>query len=235
MSENCIVLAGGLGTRLKQVVPDAPKCLAPINGEPFLKLQLEQLARFGISNFILALGFGADLVISELSNDWAKKFKISYFVEESPLGTGGALKHVFKKNNLEESLVINGDTIISGDFSGMLTPLNFKGGELARLAAINVPNRGQFGGLVIDGSKRVDSFLEKGLEGPGLINAGIYRLHKKIFFDSELSFSLENLLLPLLVCKGQLYAYSVSGIFFDIGTPESYKSFCNFQVITQSK
>jgi D-glycero-alpha-D-manno-heptose 1-phosphate guanylyltransferase len=225
MTQTCIVLAGGLGSRLANEVPYLPKCLAPINGEPFLKLQLEMLCQSGLEDFVLALGHKAEHVISEIKNTWAKNYNISYVVEQTPLGTGGAIKHVFDKYRLDESVVVNGDTILEGNFSGMLRPLNISDGEKVRVVGVEVQNRVQFGGFVIDRKNRIKRFIEKGCIGPGIINAGIYRMNKSIFNEIDKSFSLETQIFPKLVNGKHLYVYIVKGNFFDIGTPKDYQFF----------
>ena len=113
--DTCIVLAGGLGTRLSHLLDGKPKCLAPIGDRSFLEILLESLYIRGISNFILALGYKSDLVLSEINSSWARKYTISYNIEKEPLLTGGAIKNVLESFQLDESLVVNGDTLISGD------------------------------------------------------------------------------------------------------------------------
>ena len=233
MSTPCIILAGGLGTRLQNTVPNLPKCLAPINGRPFLEWQIMSLANRGLSKFILSLGFRADLVIDVLQQEWAKKFDIHTFVEKSPLGTGGAVKSTMQAFNLDDAIVANGDTFLTGSLDQFLLPLDDKKNELARIATVLVNNRSRFGGLCINSSGQISAFLEKNETSAGLINAGLYKLHKSSFnlVDSE-NFSLESDLFPKLVTSLSLYGQQISGSFIDIGIPEDYfhlnNNFYNF-------
>jgi len=224
----CVILAGGLGTRLAVEVPNVPKCLAPIGNSPFLKLQLEMLSNFGLDEFILSLGHHADKIINELSSQWAKKYRIQYVVEQSPLGTGGSIKNTFNDHNINEAIVINGDSFINGNISDLLRPLNTSAGELTRIAVINVKNRDRFGGVELDQNNKVINFYEKGHISSGYVNAGIYRINKEVFLDAENAFSLEHLIFPRLVERQNLYAQVISGTFIDIGIPRDYRRFNNF-------
>lgn len=224
MSLRCIVLAGGLGTRLRSVLPDLPKCLAPVNGRPFLERQLELLARQGIDRFVLSLGYGADQVQSAAAQ-WRGKFDVQTVVERELLGTGGAIRFAMESAGLDEALVINGDTWVGGDLSAMLEPL--KPDERLRMAIVEVPDRGRFGGVAVDGEGRVERFIEKGQSGPGPINAGLYRVAKSAFGPGDQgAFSFETQTMVRLTSAGQVRACRVGGPFIDIGVPEDYAAFC---------
>ena len=127
-SQSCIVLAGGLGTRLRSAVGDRPKCLAPIGRRTFIEIEIDALLAAGIDDVILSLGYGADKVVGALASTLAAR-PVRYVVEPSPLGTGGAIAHVMDTLGLDEVLVANGDTYLSGDIGGMLTPLRRAQGE----------------------------------------------------------------------------------------------------------
>jgi D-glycero-alpha-D-manno-heptose 1-phosphate guanylyltransferase len=226
MTAVCIVLAGGLGTRLRSAVPDLPKCLATIAGRPFLEWQLRSLAKRGIDHFVLALGYGADSVLESLSHPWARDLSIDTVTERQVLGTGGAAKFAMTNLGLDEVLIVNGDTFLGGDLESMLTPIDLDGGELMRVATVQVPDRTRFGGVVVDAGFRVTTFLEKGQTGGGPINAGLYRVHCQAFdFEDQVAFSMETQVMPRLIAKCALQAREISGPFIDIGIPEDYRLF----------
>lgn len=227
MSTPCIVLAGGLGTRLRSVLPDTPKCLAPIDGVPFLRLQMLWLQRQGVSRFVLSLGHGSEQV-REAAEQWRADFDIDCVTEDEPLGTGGAIRLSMTTLGLSEALAINGDTFAGGDLAGMQAPLRTEQGELIRMGAVHVDNRQRFGGLSISPEGRVTQFIEKGDPTGGPINAGLYRIHVDAFaaMQGEASFSFEDRVLRPLSSTGQVYAMGLSGPFIDIGVPEDYALMC---------
>jgi len=228
MNTPCIILAGGLGTRLRSAVPNLPKCLAPISGLPFLEWQLRSLAYRGVQRFVLALGYGADDVMSSLKQSWARDMSINIVVERELLGTGGAARFAMDKSDLDEALIANGDTFLGGSLNDMLLPLELADGELMRMATVQVPDRKRYGGVSLDNDHhRVTAFLEKGQSGPGPINAGLYRIHRRAF-DGESSlgaFSIETQVMPRLIVSSALQARELAGPFIDIGVPEDYHLF----------
>jgi D-glycero-alpha-D-manno-heptose 1-phosphate guanylyltransferase len=227
MAIQCVILAGGLGTRLQSAVPDRPKCLAPVGDRSFLEIQLGLLAKQGVTAFVMSLGHMAQQVVAE-TNRLRACFDVRTVIEPSPLGTGGAIAFAMRSLGLDEVLVTNGDTFLGGDLTSMLQPLDLTRQELARMAVIHVPNSRRFGGVKAVGG-RVTGFSEKGTSGPGWINAGLYRLHSRVF-DAQQSgnaFSFETQILPGLAENGQLGASKIDGAFTDIGIPEDYYRFCS--------
>ena len=225
-SQSCIVLAGGLGTRLRSAVGDRPKCLAPVGRRPFIDIQIDALLAAGIDDVILSLGYGADTVVGALAATLAAR-PVRYVTEPSLLGTGGAITHVMDTLGLNEVLVANGDTYLSGDIGGMLTPLQRAQGELFRMAVVHVPERSRFGGVQVGVDGRVEGFIDKGRQGPGEINAGLYRLCRQAMPEMRSgAYSLETEVLPGLVAQGVVTALTVHGSFTDIGIPADYFQFC---------
>jgi len=222
----CIVLAGGLGTRLRSVVDDRPKCLAPVGASTFLELQLKLLARRGVSRFVLSLGYMAEAVTAAVS-PLRDRFRIDWVVEPQSLGTGGGVLHTMAEARLDEALVTNGDTWLDADLSRFAAELDLAGRELMRMAVIEVPDRSRYGGPTMDAGGVVRGFLAKGAVGPGLINGGFYRLHRAVFQEcaAGTSFSLESTVMPRLAEEGSLRAVAVAGDFIDIGVPEDYERF----------
>ncbi len=223
MSIPCIVLAGGLGTRLRSVVPDLPKCLAPIAGRPFLEWQLRSLSERGIQRFILALGHGSADVLESLRGPWARGLQIDTVIERDLLGTGGAALYAMNEFSVDDALIANGDTFLGGSLKTMFASLDLAGGELMRIATVQVSDRKRFGGVTVSAKLQVTSFLEKGQTGAGPINAGLYRVHRSAFDNEDQgSFSMEMQVMPRLVAKAALRAIELEGPFIDIGVPADY-------------
>lgn len=216
-----IVLAGGLGTRLRSVVQDLPKPMAPINGKPFLAFVLEYLKKQGIKEVILAVSYKYE-VIQEYFKDEFLGIKIKYSIEKEPLGTGGAIKEALKfiKN---EVYVLNGDTFFDID----LSKLKLNGSKIC-LALKQMNDFDRYGTVNVDGQGFVISFEEKIFKTQGLINGGIYLLTKDIFneFDLEKKFSFEEFLqenYKKLKARAKIF----DDYFIDIGIPQDYILFCD--------
>ncbi|EAK2332576.1 NTP transferase domain-containing protein, partial [Campylobacter jejuni] len=169
-----IILCGGLGTRLKSVIKDIPKPMAPINNKPFLEFIFEYLKKQGIKEVILAVSYKYE-VIQEYFKDEFLGIKIKYSIEKEPLGTGGAIKEALKfiKN---EVYVLNGDTFFDID----LSKLKLNGSKIC-LALKQMNDFDRYGTVNVDGQGFVISFEEKIFKTQGLINGGIYLLTKDIF------------------------------------------------------
>jgi D-glycero-alpha-D-manno-heptose 1-phosphate guanylyltransferase len=223
----CVLLAGGLGTRLRSVLADKPKCLAPVGTRSFLQIQVEALLAQGFDDLILALGYQSEQVLSIVPSLPAA-VQVRTVVEAQPLGTGGAILHAMATCAIEEALVANGDTYLDGDLSALHAPLALAQGEAVRMAVVSVPDRARFGGVEVDAALRVTRFLEKGQHGAGAINAGLYRVHRQAFAAPQpgSAFSFESETLPALVALRRVRAQPIAGAFTDIGVPEDYQRFC---------
>ncbi|EAH6287963.1 nucleotidyltransferase family protein [Campylobacter coli] len=223
-----IVLAGGLGTRLKSVVQDLPKPMAPINGKPFLAFVLEYLKKQGIAEVILSVSYKYEL-IQEYFKDEFEGMKIRYNVEKELLGTGGAIKDALKLIQ-NQVYVLNGDTIFDIDLKKL-----FLNNSKICIALKQMQNFDRYGTVNVDDQGIVTSFEEKVFKKQGLINGGIYLLKKDIFdnFDLEKKFSFEKFLqenFELLKIQTQIF----NDYFIDIGVPEDYMRFNN-DFFTSSK
>jgi len=222
----CIVLAGGLGTRLRGIVGDVPKCLAPVGPRTFLDIQLDALFAAGVGEVVLSLGHLAEQVVAAVRAGHAGR-PVRWVVEPTLLGTGGAIAHVMDTLGLDEVLVANGDTYVSGDLTGLLAPLDRAHGELLRMALVQVADRTRFGGVEVGARGQVQGFLEKGRQDAGAINAGLYRLARAALPAGRGGpYSLEADVLPALVRAGAVSALALAGSFTDIGVPEDYRRFC---------
>lgn len=223
-SKTCIVLAGGLGTRLRSVLADVPKCMAPVGDKPFLQILLESLVAKGFEHFIFSLGYKAEVVISYLaSSSYSQTFTYECIVENEQLGTGGAIRYAMNMCNIDQAAVVNGDTLITGDFLSDALEFLYTESKV-KMLAIEVDDRSRFGGVTFKDDKLI-SFLEKGDTGPGVINAGIYNV-KRSSFDviplSLKSFSFEVDVLPALISSLQVEVITVAAAFIDIGVPDDY-------------
>ncbi|EGK8037558.1 NTP transferase domain-containing protein [Campylobacter lari] len=214
-----IVLAGGLGTRLKSVVQDLPKPMALINGKPFLAFVLEYLKKQGITEVILSVSYKYEL-IQECFKDEFDGMKIRYNIEKELLGTGGAIKDALKFIQ-NQAYVLNGDTIFDID----LKKLVLNDSKIC-IALKQMQNFDRYGTVNVDDQGIVISFEEKVFKKQGLINGGIYLLKKDIFdeFDLEKKFSFEEFLqkkYKTLKIQTKIF----NNYFIDIGIPQDYHNF----------
>tara|TARA_Y100000385_G_C13083960_1_gene635423 strand:- start:660 stop:1370 length:711 start_codon:yes stop_codon:yes gene_type:complete len=223
-----VILAGGFGTRLQDVLDGNPKALANINGTPFLKILFLNWIKKGFNDFILSLHYGSELIIDFINkskNTFLKNCKIRYVIEPKPMGTGGAIAYVLSKiENLENDFfVVNSDTWIEHGYSELN---NVEGNTIA---IVSVQNTSRFGTVELDLQKNIIKFSEKSHQNQeGFINAGVYKLNKSIFNEWDgLPFSLENDLFPKLVLKHKIKGQIIKTDFIDIGVPEDYNLFIN--------
>ena len=223
-----MVLAGGIGSRLRPAVSELPKPLAPAGAVPFLQHLLENWRRQGVDNFFFLLHYRADDLQQYLESERIagplKGCHVSIVRELTPMGTGGAVAHAVRVHEVKGSfLVANADTWIGDgvtDVSGTVAPA---------MAVVHVSNTGRYGAVHVERSQVV-SFAEKqGNSGVGWINAGLYHLHADLFREWDgAAFSLERDLFPQLVCRGQLSAVQLRTEFIDIGIPDDYYRFCRW-------
>jgi len=217
-----IILAGGAGTRLRSLVPDVPKPMAPIAGRPFLEYLIERLVQGGVTDLVLSVGHRADSIARHFGPAWGGA-AISYAVETEPLGTGGAIAFAAREFTDNAILVVNGDTYLGIDFADLMA---WGASEMPSMAGIvlrRVENVARYGAVLCTGGV-VQGFVEKGHVGPGLINAGIYLLNPTTFARFGLSgrFSLEADLLQPHAEALHLRAYITDSFFIDIGIPDDY-------------
>ncbi len=222
-----VILAGGLGSRLRPVLPHQPKVMAEFHGRPFLAYLLEQLVAAGILKAVLCTGYRAEEIRSRLGAAYGP-LSLTYSHEDEPLGTGGALRLALPGLDSDPVLVLNGDSLIEADLPDYLAW--FLGlPAAAALMLTRVEDTARFGRVEVAGDGSITNFREKGVPGPGWINAGVYLLKKAVLerLAPRRYLSLEGDLLPTLVGQG-LYGHRVAGRFIDIGTPESYAGAAEF-------
>lgn len=217
-----IVLAGGLGTRLRQLVPDLPKPMAPIGGKPFLSILLKSMADKGFGRVVLSLGYMADSVIDYFGANGYAGMALDFEVEEAPLGTGGAVRRAILRSREDHIFVLNGDTYLDLEASDL--ERHWQSNRAPIIVAREVADTSRYGRLKVDG-ERVTGFLEKGVSGPGLINAGCYVLPTNSLdsFTLNQAFSLEVDFLAKAVVTQRVDLFVTQGRFIDIGVPDDYR------------
>lgn len=222
-----LVLAGGFGTRLRSVVTDVPKPLAPAAGKPFIVHLIRNWVAQGVDDFIFLLHYEAkkiETTLNELScHHEFSEVRFRVVIETTPLGTGGAVLNAINYFNITEGfMVANADTWLG---SGVQELASIKS---AAIAAVNVENTERYGSLQCSGNK-VISFEEKSSSlGRGYVNSGLYHLFPYVFDGFELgsSFSIETEVFSRLVASKQLAVVKLDESFVDIGVPEDYLKFC---------
>jgi NDP-sugar pyrophosphorylase family protein len=216
------ILAGGLGTRLRRAVADRPKVLAPVAGRPFLCYLLDLLSRWAIREVVLLTGHRAAQVQAALGEAY-EGMRLVYSVEDTPLGTAGALRLALPLLPAANVLLLNGDSFCEFDLASLCRHHDEKGAG-ASLALCEVADTTRFGRVQLDGHGRVVRFEEKGGGGRGWINAGVYLLRRELVaaMAAGRPLSLERDVLPGWVDSRQVWGQRTSGRFLDIGTPQSY-------------
>ena len=215
-----IVLAGGFGTRLREVVADLPKPMAPIAGRPFLEILLDMLARKRFARVVLSVGFMSEKIISHFGDRHAG-MELVYEVERQPLGTGGAVRASLQRCTSDHAFIFNGDTYL--DLETDELEQQWQSGRNPVIVVREVPDTARYGRVEIDRG-RVVAFREKGVAGPGMINAGCYVLPVDALdaFPVGQNFSLETQYLAQAVNRVRFESFVTRGRFIDIGVPEDY-------------
>lgn len=233
MSRKAIILAGGLGTRLKHLVPDLPKPMAPVCGKPFLVYILDLLAKNGFSSVILSVGYKHEQIESFFGHRY-NNLEITYSVENEPLGTGGAIKKALEKSSSGEVFVINGDTYFAVDFQGM-EQFHREKKAVMTMALKPMESYSRYGSVEFN-ENYIEQFKEKMPTSKGYINGGVYLLqtHKLPLSEWPEKFSFEQDYLEKEVAR-QLFAPFISKTYFiDIGVPEDFmKANVDFANITK--
>lgn len=222
-----IVLAGGMGTRLRSVVSDLPKPMAPVGGKPFLESVLRWLAKCGTHRAVLSVGYKWETIRDHFGETF-EGMEILYAVEETPLGTGGAVALAMEQTNSQQILVVNGDTIFPIDAARLIACQRSRG-KGATLALKSMTDFDRYGSVDLrDGC--IEAFLEKSFQKQGLINGGIYAMDRDFLSGRNLPprFSLEQDVLEKESGHGRLYGEVFDEPFLDIGIPEDYARAENF-------
>ena len=218
-----IVLAGGFGTRLAHVVPDACKPMAPVAGRPFLRFVMDQLAGNGIERAVVADGYRREQIEDYFKNFY-RGMGVAYSPEDEPLFTGGAVKQALAKCEGDWVFVMNGDTWLDVDFGAMEAAAQSAPGSVEAVIAVKrMKDFERYGTVDVDASGTIAAFHEKRPCAEGLINAGAYLIRKGALAGMPRKFSLEGDWFEGVVGAGKLMACECAGGFIDIGVPEDYE------------
>ena len=227
-----ILLCGGLGTRLRSVVSDRPKPMADIAGKPFLHYLVKMLSESGVKHLIFALGYMGEQIEAYFKSGEDYGLSISYSYEDSPLGTGGAIRNALSKVSEENVLVLNADTYFHTDYENLLSQ-QLKTQAMMTIASRKIEDISRYGAILKDETGRILRWNEKMSSNqaeaprPGEINGGIYVMQKSLIEKIPGGKkSLENDCIPMWLKDGvYLQALPSDGYFMDIGIPEDYAQF----------
>ena len=216
----CVVLAGGKGTRLRSVVSDLPKCMAPVAGRPFLAWLLDDLREAGFDHIILSLGYKHEAVEAWVATR-PDRDSISCVVEEEPLGTGGGVRLALRQAREDAVFILNGDTFFGVDYPAMQA-FHRQSGAQATLALKPIRNFDRYGEVTLDGEGRITAFREKRPCAEGLINGGVYLLQRDALAEMPERFSLEKDYFEPQAESAGLAGFRSEDYFIDIGIPADY-------------
>ena len=221
-----IILAGGLGTRLKTVLPDLPKCMAPVNGKPFLSYVINYFHQQGITDFIFSLGYKHEIIVEYLSQFiiGTSPLRFNFSIEEEPLGTGGAIKKACALINGENIFITNGDTLFKADIL-LFKNFHYIKNADCTLALKPMKNFNRYGMIELNEDESIKNFSEKKYYESGLINGGLYMLNVNAFLSEPLpeKFSFETDYLEKFYSKQNMFGLIQDEYFIDIGIPEDYE------------
>jgi len=221
-----LVLCGGLGKRLRAMVADRPKPLAPVGGRPFLEWLLLYLKAQGVEDVVLATGYLSEMIEAHFGNGARLGLRIAYSVESSPLGTGGAMRRARAVVGEGPFFFVNGDTLFAVELREMVRACAREKADLA-VALKFVDNNSRYGRVVLE-DERVRAFAEKPADpSPSWINGGTFLLGPGIFdaLPDRETFSFEADALPALITARRMLGFRQTAYFCDIGLPEAYHAF----------
>lgn len=223
MLDEAIILAGGFGTRLRDVISDLPKPMAPVAGKPFLHYLLRNLKAQGITRVVLSTGYLHEKIESYFGDNY-EGLTISYVVEREPLGTGGGIRAALEKCTSEFVLVLNGDSYFDFPLLPYFTFFSSSNADAA-LALRQVEDASRYGMITVENGQ-VNAFHEKsGHAAPGFINAGVYILPRERYMNetpAAKNFSIERDFFEPKAATWKLAAHAAEGYFIDIGIPADY-------------
>lgn len=222
ISDEAIILAGGLGTRLRPVLSDLPKPMAPINDKPFLEYMLSYLSSYGIRHVVLSVGYKHELIKSHFGSSFSG-IKLTYAIEEEPLGTGGAIRYALNFIQSQKVFLLNGDTFFNVNLRDLSEFYKAYNPDIAMTIRL-MHDFFRYGTVQHDIS-RVTGFVAKKPVKRGFINGGIYLIRKALFDNYDLpdKFSFESDFLEKNLDQLEVYAMECSDYFIDIGIPKDYE------------
>lgn len=223
-SITAVILAGGFGTRIRHLLGDLPKPMAPVNGRPFVEWVVRYLATQGIRNVILSTGHLADTVKKHFAPQPVKNVRVTCVPETTPLGTAGGFLNAARHAETIPAawLVLNGDSLVVASLEKLFTTLGQPGNE-GGILGVPMADASRFGTISQNAAGDLTGFIEK-KPGAGNINAGVYLFRDAALkrFPSQLPLSFELDVFPTLIRSGARLKIALSEApFLDIGTPES--------------
>ncbi|MBX7243238.1 MAG: nucleotidyltransferase family protein [Bacteroidia bacterium] len=223
--KECILLAGGMGTRLKSVISDIPKPMAPVAGKPFLTYLFQYLFKHGIQKTVLSVGYKHEVILETYGSNF-KNIELDYAVETQPLGTGGGIRLALEKCESEHIFIVNGDTFFDVSLKDLMDAHTEKDADLT-IAVKFMENFNRYGSLTFDEHERITAFQEKKAMEAGFINGGIYVLKKSFLLNLPLpdKFSFESDVMEKYYATARFNVFTGSSTryFIDIGIPEDYE------------
>ena len=219
-----VILAGGLGTRLRSEVKDVPKCMAPVAGKPFLWYLLKYLTQYNVSRVILSVGYLREVIFNWLAENGSDfPFSFEYAIEEEPLGTGGGIKLALSKAIENDIVILNGDTFFDVKLDQFFNA-HINSHKYISLALKSMSNFDRYGTVDLNNNGVITSFNEKKFCEKGLINGGVYVVSKNapLFDNLPDKFSFETAVLEPQCIAGNLHGVVQDGYFIDIGIPADY-------------
>ena len=219
-----IILAGGMGTRLRSAVPDVPKPMAPINGRPFIERQMDYWIDQGVSEFVLSVGYMKEVIMDHFGVSY-RAVALKYVIEDNPLGTGGGL--LLAAQGLQEPfLVLNGDTFFEVDLAELLKFHTAHSADWT-FSLFRTNEFERYMGMEVQSDGKIIKLKSDSLGKACLANGGVYMVNpsviKNSFFAPGTKLSLEDELLPYLLRQNQqLFGIEFSASFIDIGVPQDY-------------
>jgi len=220
--KEAIILAGGLGTRLKSVLPNLPKCMAPVNGIPFLDILISYLKQQGVEHFIFSVGYLKEAIIPHIRNHHPD-LRVSFSEEDEPLGTGGAIFMALLKAEKKHVFIFNGDTFFNVNLD-LLEEFHLKKKAHCSLALKPMNEFSRYGTVEISKDEIITGFREKKYTVSGNINGGVYLLNRHTFLKEHFpgKFSFEEDYLAEYADKHVIAGQVQDAYFIDIGIPEDY-------------
>jgi mannose-1-phosphate guanylyltransferase len=224
-----LILAGGLGTRLRPAFDAGPKSMAPVGGRPFVEYLLSQIRRAGCHNVVLCVGHGKGHIEEWVASGARWDLNVRYSVEGEPLGTAGAIKQAASLIDKPDFLVFNGDSFLAIDLKRLVEE-HLQSGAWATVALTRVHDPTRFGTVVVGANGQIKEFREKSVQvasesrNSHLVNGGVYVLNKRVLgmIPDSRAVSLEREIFPQLLIKG-IRGLLRDGYFIDIGVPEDFE------------
>lgn len=222
---DALILAGGLGTRLRKTVPDMPKPMAPISNRPFLEHLLDYWIEQGVTRFILSVGYKRELIELHFGSAY-RQCPVEYARESTPLGTGGGLLLGLKQASESVVLVLNGDTFFEVNLASMRACHESMQADVT-VALRRIAQNDRYGEVALNADGIVTAFNAEASGNEGIINGGVYLIRPaallELGYDPGVKVALEQDLFPALLKSGKrIVGFVTDANFIDIGIPEDY-------------